>query len=167
MDDIDDIADAYSDYKMARILRMPMELFCAPGEVLSEENRLKKENWDRADAIHDHAYFCLIYAQLECFAKQCAGKLCELKKSKSRGSDKAAWEIIGIDGKIPIKKRIKLLLPNDSHVHSQFAKLSDDRNSIVHDAKLDIPLEIFETIKNAKAIADKIRSALTTLEAVP
>ena len=167
MDDLDDISDAYTSVVWSMILSTPTKLIYSPAENIPNGDREKIEKRRRASKIHDHAYFCLAFAQFEVLIRRSLKELRERKLYLCKGSDRAAWEMILVDEKMPIKKCPKLLLPNDSVCHRRFDKLCDDRNRIIHEDKLDLPLEVRSVIEEIKSITAKIRSALSTPEAAP
>ncbi len=158
MDDLDSIHGAY------KVINTNLSALSIP-QGISNENRLEYYKMLKEyEEINSHAYFCLAFAQCEDLIKKRFRQLVGTCRTTTRGADQGAWEYVG-GNKIDILFMVKFLLPGHDKIYATVRELYRDRNHIVHEAKLTLPIDLPRVIKDIKDIAKLIDDTLSTPEA--
>lgn len=121
------------------------------------EDAEHREKWTKARLLNDHAYFLMLFAQMERFINEEAKAL--VKRMKGMKDHDLAWDIIatkGFEDKYPFGNKVVLLLGTGSHIAREINEYYEVRCDIAHGVIAGVPQQISEFAAHISEIANLI-----------
>ena len=117
-------------------------------------------------SINNHAYFCLLFFQLEAYLKEAFTAFCRHRQNTTEGPDHAAWTKIA-QRKPDIVGMAEILLAEKPELITRLKRLYKDRNAIAHEGQVALSFQMTSAMEDIETIAAEIELLFADLEAAP
>jgi hypothetical protein len=118
----------------------------------------RKARWTKLRRYNDHAYFVMLFAQLEQHIDKTCAALIAKKKSSAKWKARRTWDFLDVD-RMTLMRKVALLTDKGQATYAQIDAHYDTRCKIAHgDSALVGAIVLSTVVKDFQAIAKMLKA---------